>query len=142
MQNNYNSSLFPSDIVRPGPVKGGPNFEIHCAPLCAVALISGTRRGAYDALKMNKTRRLNIRRAAVQKFTSREPHRCDEYTHTHIYMCLCIYIYTYMYRHVCVVLEKREKERGKRIKKGRRGSERKGEAERRERESCESIEPT
>lgn len=39
-----------------------------------------------------------------------------------------------MYRHMCVVLEKREKERGKRIKRGRRGSERKGEAERRESE--------
>lgn len=79
LQNNYESSLFPSAIVRPGPVKGGPNFEIHCAPLYAAALISereGGRGGAYDALKMNKTGRLNIRRAPVQKFTSAHTHTC------------------------------------------------------------------
>lgn len=43
----------------------------HCT---AAALISGREgrqgEGAYDALKMNKTGRLNIRRAPVQKFTS------------------------------------------------------------------------
>lgn len=82
LQNNYDSSLFSSAIVRPGPVKGGPNFEIHCAPLCAAALISGARRGwdAYDALKMNKTGRLNIRRAAVQKFTSAEREKTTQTT--------------------------------------------------------------
>lgn len=42
--------------------------------------------GAYDALKMNKTERLNIRRAAVQKFTSAERERetrIDSHTDTH-----------------------------------------------------------
>lgn len=64
---------FLAPLCGRGPVKGGPNFEIHCAPLCAAALISAAwrERGVrYDALKMDKTGRLNIRRAVVQKFTS------------------------------------------------------------------------
>lgn len=42
--------------------------------------------GAYDALKMNKTGRLNIRRAAVQKFTSAEREKTIQ-THTHTHTC-------------------------------------------------------
>lgn len=59
--------------------------------------------GAYDALKMNKTGRLNIRRAPVQKFTSAPHARAHTYTYTHP----SPHIHT---RHV----EKREKERSKR----------------------------
>lgn len=134
LQNNYDSSLFPSAIVRSGPVKGGPNFEIHCAPLYAAALISGVRRrwGAYDALKMNKTGRLNIRRAAVQKFTSAEREKTTQTT-THTQTCAT----------------ERERVQGEGGIKGggRRERERKREktkerARERERKSRESIEPT
>lgn len=142
LQNNYDSSLFPSAIVRRrGPLKREPNFEIHCAPLCAAALISGARRerGAYDALKMDKTGRLNIRRAVVQKFTSVGRQRA---THRRVHKCTYPHVHVHTYIHTCIqtFTREREKEQGKGARKWGRG----GRGPKRERgnESRESIEPT
>lgn len=61
------------------------------------------RAPVYDALKMNKTERLNIRRESGggtkihHSRPEREPHRRDEYTHTHTHINIHIYIHICMY---------------------------------------------